>query len=413
MTKRLTLWPMVLGMSLLACGTFTVDLLTPSPTTDPVAEIVEETLTAIETERVPTNDPNPSAQSMDWLNDVNEQDAALPSYLAGLFYQPPEIDPPLYLVNQNGIPVGIAPADYGGYAASLSPTTVEMVYSNTESGEDIVIFDPSTGESRHLTNTPDIIERSAQWWPANPGKIIFNFFPQEEFGPWPGYLGAYDLQTDEYLILDDQSGPRSYFSLSPDGRTIAYDNGGIPMLYDWENGSSPLDQPTFGISFESYESPAWSPDGKKIAYWVTTGYNPDTDEVPATVVILDLENHSTVIYPEYSFFGNRVAPELSWSPEGNWLAAVNQGAAEGIRFSSALWVMRADGNKDHLLGFASSPVWSPDGHYLIYTQWPDPGTDQGSFQEDAHITVVETGVWQPTEIVELLGSDIKGWIELP
>lgn len=413
MDKKLSTWLSILVLPILACGTFSVGLVTPSPSIDPVAGIVEETLTAMETEENSTGEGSATPQTLDWLRNAEGQGIDLPGYLGGLFYRS-TVTNQLYLVNQNGTAVDISPPDYSGYAASLSPETFALIYTNTmEEGEEIMLYDPGSGESRMLTNTPTLFERGAQWWPANAGKIVFNYIPEDQLGPWSGYLGAYDIQTGEYLTLDDQNGSFSEFAPSPDGRTIAYDDGGQPMLYDWENGSSPLDQDSFGIRFETFRAPAWSPDGRKIAYWVTGGQSPTNGNTLTAILIVDFENHTAAVMHEYNSVGMRGEPEIAWSPDGNWLAVVNQGEANATRSGVALWVMRADGSEEHPLGYGSGPHWSSDGKRLLYTQWPEPGIGGGSFQEDAHITVVETGVWQPEEIGGLLGSEIKGWLKLP
>ena len=34
-----------------------------------------------------------------------------------------------------------------------------------------------------------------------------------------------------------------------------------------------------------------------------------------------------------------------------------------------LWVIDADSGEEHLLGFASNPVWHPDSSALVYHAW--------------------------------------------
>jgi len=357
----------------------------------------------------------PVEDPLAWLNTDRELGTTLPAFLAGLEYRD-TTNNYFYLVNKNGESVFVT---LEGYSSRISPDGSKLLdVLDSAFAEDIQLIDLNSGEIRQLTSTPDILERNFQIWEQSPELVVFNFIPRERLGPWSGFLGAVNLNSDEYLILDDKTGSNSGFSLSPDGQSILYDGGDNILIHTIGQGSETIDMAAYGINFDSYAAPAWSPDGNSFAVSARGKHSADTggDDsggITNATVIVDLENQTAKILHEHQSVGQRTAPEIAWSPDGDWLAVVNQGEVTASSSGIALWVMRTDGSEEYNLGLGSTAFWSPDGSRLIYTRWPAFGTGGGSFQEDAHITVVETGIWEAVEIVELLGSDIRGWINLP
>jgi len=111
-------------------------------------------------------------------------------------------------------------------------------------------------------------------------------------------------------------------------------------------------------------SPAFSPDGEKIAF---SGRLPDRQDAGVYVANIDgtgLRNLS-----------NNPAIDTSptWSPTGQQIAFISDRTG-----SPQLWVMDADGSNVQRLvtegGHCDSPNWSPDGRFIVYswqapTQW--------------------------------------------
>src|SRR3990172_5869414 len=172
---------------------------------------------------------------------------------------------------------------------ALSPDQQQILHSISFDGE-IWLADLATGESRNLTNTPDKIEESFQWWPANPGMIVFSSRPADNLG---GHLTTMNVDGTDYRVLDEEIGSISPGAPSPDGGTIALARGGEPWLYRLDGGLEPIDFGAFGLPAGKAGFPAWSPDGKMLAWKV---YGQDGT---SGVAVLDLVQGEGVLLHPY------------------------------------------------------------------------------------------------------------------
>lgn len=391
--KRLVflLWQLM-ALLLSACGNIGDTPDSQQPDADAVATLVAQQLAETSTAEAAT----PTEVTMD------------PHPLAGMLYRD---DDGIWIIGLEGQPEFIAERDS---FAVLSPDQSQYLYTQSPNeDEDIWLMNRVTGETRQLTDTPDTLERGYQWWPARPNVVVFNYMLREELGPWAGYLESVNLVTGVYLNLDGETGSNSDFALSPDGETIAYDSGAGVMLYKWGVGSTAIEFKEYGVGFGNsvnVQTPAWSPDGKQLAMMVAGDLLNDGRSMGG-VLILDLEAKTSKLLHTFEILGGGGwTMTVSWSPAGEWLAVVTHAEISGERAS--LWALRADGGEEQHLGFADSPIWSPDGTRLVYILWPPPGTGEGSYK-DAKVMSVEVGVWQPTQLDLPPGSFVEAWFLMP
>ena len=140
---------------------------------------------------------------------------------------------------------------------------------------------------------------------------------------------------------------------SPDGRKIAFVSGrdGNSNIYvmdaDGKNVHQLTDHPV------SDTNPAWSPNGQEIAFQSTRDGNID-------IYVMDTNGGNI------RRLTHRLAFDITpaWSPNGRKIAFVSYGS--GVNF--AIYIMDADGSDiERLTNYpAEFPVWSPDGKQLAF-----------------------------------------------
>jgi Tol biopolymer transport system component len=276
----------------------------------------------------------------------------------------------------------------------LSPDQTQVLYSDNG---DIWLDDLPKGKIINLTHSNDKAETNYQWWPAHPGVIVFDYQPKKDIQPMAGYLATAKTDGTNYIAIDDQVGSISPPALSPDGQSIAYDQAGQPWVFNYRGGNVPIMPRSFQEKYRNAADPAWSPDGRKLA-WQLFGDQAGTDGWSA-VAVLNLDTLQVTLLHRYTVLGGSDigAYHLAWSPDGAWLAVVDQAefTADG---KVSLWVMRPDGSEEHHFGSGDRPIWSPDSSMLAYLS----GTA---------VFAVKASDWNPFPITLPGGSVVLEWVK--
>ena len=217
------------------------------------------------------------------------------------------------------------------------------------------------GQFVFLKPLPGTLERTRIAFPAHVG----------------GRVGIFLMKPDGHNLtrLTDWVGHFPFgsgLSWSPDGRKVAFvvDRDGKPEIYvmdvDGQNASRLTRHETskLGNRQLSVTSPAWSPDGARIAYvsgYVSrsagTGSGKKVVERDIYVMNADGTNQKRLTTPP----GDHTEP--SWSPDGMNIVFASQ---------SECHVMSADGtNPRRLASNCRWPAWSPDGTRIAYGSFVD------------------------------------------
>ena len=193
--------------------------------------------------------------------------------------------------------------------------------------------------------------------PITRGQIVF-------LDPWEGAIFVADADGRRIQRVSQTAGALD-LAVSPDGKKIAFSKycdpstQGCSQIYVISvDGTDPLLLQT-GDTRDHPRYPAWSPDGKRIAF-VQQGMGTTASQ------IFSINADGTGV-TQLTHSGYNGYPE--WSPDGSRIVLTHAEDAPpgGLRYG--IYEMDPDGSnlRDLLLGFRDSwPTWSPDGSRIAF-----------------------------------------------
>lgn len=193
-----------------------------------------------------------------------------------------------------------------GYPASLDPWTMPdaelIVFSRGGSNHktSVWLLDPASGDEEQVTGLVMTRFKSGRAWPSmRPGTYVLTFVREATnerriaMQEWPG-----DVQVD--------LGPGEYPSWSPDGDKLAYERDGSVWIHDFETGlAGPVE-----IDLTAAGYPTWTPGGENLLVVGADGPIVDLYEVSLEGEVLRRLTETPDVREN--------AP--AWSPDGRFIA---------------------------------------------------------------------------------------------
>jgi len=279
---------------------------------------------------------------------------------------------------------------------------------------ELYVYTPGAGEPRKVqpiqrgtsaitagfSGPTESVAHEASWGPAYIDRFVYSASNASK---------DYNLYIDQAGAIAPAPGTDGGPAWSPDGRSIAFTSARTGQGDLYLIDAHQIDAPPRQLTTEDRSSEldaAWSPDGSRLAY---VGHSDDGDSL---WVFDDLQAGTRRRVVPWSHTQTRPA----FSPDGHWLAFYSN-HVDPTRFD--LYATPADGSgspallAEGVVMSANGPAWTPDSQGLVYVQDDDAAFDpvfQVDLARPAAHRALATGTVGNGDLDVTLGTDGHTWL---
>ncbi len=263
--------------------------------------------------------------------------------------------------------------------AQAADTRIAFMSTRSERNGEIFVMNPDGKRVRRLTRHPQYDAVPA--WSPDGQKITFVSFRDEHRIEAGGIIlgDIYVMNpdgTNPINLTQSVERPESVSSWSPDGKQVAFRSAkyfrGDNLFHSdiWVMDADGGNPRNLTDHHAQDSSPDWSPDGMQIAFHSDRNrdWEFDVQEKNWEVFVMNADGTNLINLTNHPTGDGRPA----WSPDGRQIAFVsNRDRKDDDDENVEIYVMNADGtNPINLTNHPakdSSPDWSPDGLQIVFT----------------------------------------------